>query len=104
VRSIKVISAGVSFKALAAANPPNPAPTMMILGCAMLTSIYCPFVQLCSERFDFHTPNYVTVTGSLFRVKFGWRFSRNAGNASLASAEWSRAAYSSFSSFAACAS
>ncbi len=100
MRSIKVISAGVFFKALAAANPPNPAPTMMILGCGMFTSIYCPFVQLRSDRFDFNTPNYPTLTDSLFRVKFGWRFSRNAVNASFASAERSRTAYSSFSSFA----
>src|SRR5713101_6510160 len=39
LRSIKRISAGVSFKALAAAKPPNPAPTMIILGCDISSSI-----------------------------------------------------------------
>jgi hypothetical protein len=104
VRSIKVISAGVFFKALAAANPPNPAPTMMILGCGMLTSIHCPFVQLCSELFDYNAPNHAALTDSLLRIKSGWYFSKNAVIAFLESAERSRTEYSSFSTFAACSS
>src|SRR6516225_4712622 len=96
-----MISAGVLLSAFAAANPPKPQPTMMTLGFDMLTSIL--FLSANSVRtLDQDAPIHAAFVGCFVRVKFGARFSRNAANASLASAERSCAENTAFSDFAAC--